>query len=854
MKLINQLVVSLILVLSLPSLATDTLTAFQRGDFEQAVQTLESTRAHFNIKNAPTHYIDISVRLAIAYQKIGLLQKAKTILCSLKSSVSQKNDPVRYAIVLSHLSDVYLAMGHPQKEICSNQNISQEKTSLYIDKALEIAQAHNQPQLFANFLNKKANLLMAQGECDRALSTYYDSVQKTKKFNDKAFEIQIWMNIAQAIVQSGDYEFVENKFGQSVFELFVTILQQIQILPDSHHKAFSLIGLAKFMRQLQKMPYSQKGQPSLCNQFANLPSSSPTIPATARGNETLPPLSIDEMPFLKHSSKHAPIISSSQIEQLYQHTYHALEQAFEIAKKIQDARAMSYAKGYLGQLYEDAKRYDEAIQLTRQALFYAQKHYYYPQLLYLWQWQLGRIFKTQELFKAATSAYQQAIEHLESDNVRDSLKGGYRCISQPFRKNTGALYFQLTDLLLQEAWLETDVLRQQAQLEKAKNSIEKFKQAELRDYFQDDCLFERQQSDAKLEIDKALPKQTAVLYPIMLENRLELLLSIGNDTQQFVNDDVNDVQCLELENEVKQFRHQLRKSTSDEETDIQTHAKKLYDCLIKPIAKKLEIQQIDTLVIVPDGILLTIPFAALYDGKEYLINKNYALVVTPSLNMPALTPMPRENMRILLGGYSNKITTKGVIDFNALPNVPTELQEIRTQLGNDKFQFTSLKEFTFSQLQSELEKGVKTRNPYRIIHLATHGRFGSNPNNTFLVTADKKYITINELSDLIGINALKSPIELLTLSACQTALGNDRAALGLAGIALKAGARSAVASLWLVDDPATAQLMPKFYNHLKNKEFSKAQALQQAQREMLKIDEYSHPYYWAAFLFIGNWL
>lgn len=106
---------------------------------------------------------------------------------------------------------------------------------------------------------------------------------------------------------------------------------------------------------------------------------------------------------------------------------------------------------------------------------------------------------------------------------------------------------------------------------------------------------------------------------------------------------------------------------------------------------------------------------------------------------------------------------------------------------------------------------------------------------------------------MIGITALKNPVELLTLSACQTALGTDRAALGLAGIALKAGARSAVASLWLVDDPATALLMPKFYHYLKNNQLSKAQALQQAQRDMLTTD-FSHPYYWAAFLFIGNWL
>jgi CHAT domain-containing protein len=843
MKLISHLVVPLILVFSLPRLATDaTLTAFERGDFEQAVHELESARAQISPKWAPAYYTDISVRLAIAYQKLGLLQKARRILHSVESVVSPKNDPLRYATVLSHLSDVYLAMGRSEEETCLTQTASQDKALFYIDKALKIAQTLQQPRLLANVLNKKANLLMAQGKYNEALPIYYKSLQRAKTLNDKPFETKIWMNIVQAIMQTGDYEFVDNnKLGQSVFELFRTLLQQIQALPDSHQKVFSLIGLAQLMRQLQRAPYAQQKQPNQSGYFDEFPSNTPTILLNARGNTVLPSLLEPEKLFETSPESAEDIISQEQIKQLDRHTYDALTQAFDIAKQIQDVRAMSYAKGYLAQLYEDAKRYDEAVQLTRQALFYAQQRYYYPELLYLWQWQLGRLFNAQRLPQAAVSAYQLAIHYLESDKVRESLKGGYRRISQSFRKTTGALYFQLTDLLLQ-----------QARLEEATESLEKFKQAELRDYFQDDCLFERQRIYAKSKIVEVLPKQTAVLYPIMLEKRLELLLSLGNNTRQFVN---HEVRYSQLEHEVMPLRYKLRKGTNYEETDIQIHAKKLYDWLIEPIADTLKTQRVKTLVIVPDGILLTIPFAALYDGKDYLINKDYALVVTPSLQMHELTPMPREHKRILLGGYSKPITTKGR-RFNRLPKALRELQQIRAQLGNDKFQFTSLidEQFILPNLQSELKKAVKLYNPYQIIHLATHGHFGSDPNNTFLVTANNKEpITINKLRDLIGITALKSPVELLTLSACQTALGNDRAALGLAGIALKAGARSAVASLWLVDDSGTAQLMPKFYHYLKESKLSKAQALQRAQRELLTTD-YSHPYYWAAFLLIGNWL
>jgi CHAT domain-containing protein len=99
----------------------------------------------------------------------------------------------------------------------------------------------------------------------------------------------------------------------------------------------------------------------------------------------------------------------------------------------------------------------------------------------------------------------------------------------------------------------------------------------------------------------------------------------------------------------------------------------------------------------------------------------------------------------------------------------------------------------------------------------------------------------------------KNPVELLTLSACQTAVGDERAALGLAGVAIKAGARSALASLWFVNDESTSKLVTEFYQQLQNPTLSKAQALQQAQKSLME-QGYQHPLYWAPFLLIGNWL
>ena len=100
----------------------------------------------------------------------------------------------------------------------------------------------------------------------------------------------------------------------------------------------------------------------------------------------------------------------------------------------------------------------------------------------------------------------------------------------------------------------------------------------------------------------------------------------------------------------------------------------------------------------------------------------------------------------------------------------------------------------------------------------------------------------------------KNPVELLILSACQTAAGDDRAALGLAGIAIKAGARSALATLWHIDDRASSELIVEFYKQFQNLSLSKAKALQMAQLKMIDDPRYKHPCYWSPFLMIGNWL
>jgi len=190
--------------------------------------------------------------------------------------------------------------------------------------------------------------------------------------------------------------------------------------------------------------------------------------------------------------------------------------------------------------------------------------------------------------------------------------------------------------------------------------------------------------------------------------------------------------------------------------------------------------------------------------------------------------------------------SEGVQGFAGLPNVVHEVSAVRDIEGgksllNDEFSRARFK----SELQIE---------PYNLVHIASHGEFGSDPSRTFVLAFDGR-LTMDDLERDIKYDKYReSALELLTLSACQTAAGDDRAALGLADVALKSGARSALATLWSVNDRSAGDLVLSFYRALQNENLSKAHALQAAQREMLQDPVFGHPSYWAPFLLIGNWL
>jgi CHAT domain-containing protein len=500
--------------------------------------------------------------------------------------------------------------------------------------------------------------------------------------------------------------------------------------------------------------------------------------------------------------------------------------AAHMAQTIGDQRAASYAWGYLGHLYETQGRYEEALYLTRQAVAAAQQ-VHAPESLYRWHWQTGRLLNAQHNDTAAIAAYRRAIATLQA--IRPELLTSYGKPRTTFRESTGQLYFEFVDLLLQRAAVLQDPQLYTLNLQEARETVELFKAAELRDYFRDECV------DAALSRTVALDRfsQAAVIiYPILLQQRTELLVSFPQGLKRFAVP----VEAEELGRVVRRFRVALQEGA---EQRYMLHAQRLYDWLIRPLEPDLATLTISTLVFVPDGPLRLIPMAALHDGQTFLIDR-YALATTPGLDLTDPQPLTRVGIQVLAVGV-----TEPVQGFTALPHAAEELTTVQRLYGG-----TVLLNHDF--LLSRMEKALQKEN-FGIVHIASHGQFASEAKQSFVLTFDDK-LTMDRLGEFVGrLRFRAEPLELLTLSACETAVGDDRAALGLAGIAIKAGARSALATLWQVEDEAAAMLVREFYRQLKDPAVSRAVALQRAQLALLKHERYQSPVYWAPFLLLNNW-
>ncbi|HIF91863.1 MAG TPA: CHAT domain-containing protein [Myxococcales bacterium] len=506
--------------------------------------------------------------------------------------------------------------------------------------------------------------------------------------------------------------------------------------------------------------------------------------------------------------------------------YEDLLAAIESAKNQGDLRSASHGLGSLGALYaQDYGRIREAFFMTRQAILISEQAQA-PDLTARWKAQLGGLHVSAGDLPSAISAYRTAVSLLEL--TRPEASPVYGSAEVAFRAAVEPIYRKLTELLIEASQSESDESQRQARYSEARNVIEQWKTAELRSYFNDGCA-----ADAQMVDLENLDPSAAIVYPIPFEDRLELLVSRNVGIEHFsvpIGEEL-------LDAEVSRFRVHLGNRVSDR---YETSARQLYDWLVGPYRSTLEEWGIDTLVFVPTGSLRTIPLSALRDDEGFLV-QSFAVATTVSLNLLDPRSLDQGQPEVLLAGISESVQ-----GFSELPSVPAELAAIREIFDGEvlldrDFGVESLKEAVIGSGRG-------------IVHIASHAEFTGDPETSFILTYDERMSTESLAALIQEMNSNGSELELLVLSACETAAGNERAALGLAGAAIRSGARSVIGSLWSVSDEATSELFVKFYKTLRAGQQNKAEALRTAQLQLIDSKNFTHPFYWAPFLILNNWL
>lgn len=791
------------------------------GDSRSALETWQNASELYEQANDIAGITRSQINRTQALQSLGLYNQAIKSLGELQGRLNEQPDTLLKAKALQSLGDVLRAVG----------NLEASRTALA--QSLAIAEKFQDRDTIASILigagntaraatpNRAGTQQPARAEIEplRTVLTFYRRAATTALSPE--LSVQAQLNELSLLVEQED--------------LIETLARLHPPNEEQLEKAQIIKELADFVQRLQ-------------TQIGKLPQSRSAIYARINFVHTLSKL-----------ERVLPQVAIAQ-NQLAE----TLATAVRDARSLGDKQAEAYALGILGQLYQQDNNLEEARKALERGLAIAQANNA-RDIAYQWQWQLGQILGAQGDRESAIAAYSQSVNTLKS--IRSDLAAVTSEVQFSFRESVEPVYRQFVDLLLQKEPTEKD-------LQQARLAIEALQLAELDNFFREAC------TDATpVQIDQ-VDVDSAVFYAVILEDRLEVILALPGQPLRHYSTPVErtkvegTISLLERAIALRYFSTRSRGDIpnsplerayeealqSDENPSRSIVAvraldpdlvgdewrrtrENLYHWLIQPAEQDIANSGTKTLVFVLDGALRRIPMAVLHDGQQYLIEK-YAVALTPGLQLLDPKPLPRSQLRAIAAGLSER--SEKHPNFPPIPNVEKELKDIKAEVESEQLLNQDFTERNFNQLTES--------SPAPVVHLATHGQFSSSAEETFILTWDDT-LDANELKYLLQADPRqKSPVELLILSACETATGDERAALGLAGVAVRAGARSTMASLWKVSDEATAELMRRFYQEFKDESATKAEALQRAQLELLRSDRYYDPYFWAAFVLVGNWL
>ncbi|MBW4635342.1 MAG: CHAT domain-containing protein [Iphinoe sp. HA4291-MV1] len=788
------------------------------GQTADALNTWQQATKIYSQTNEPEKLAQSKINQAQAMQDLGLYPRACSTLlevlnkdigvknCQELNQLKQEELTQRLQVIADKPPSLYRVVGLRSLGELLRFGGQLEQSRLILETSLNQAQKLNSPQELAAVYLSLGNTAsdLTDPEVERVR-------RKREEYEQKALD-----SYSQVV-----------KLSPSL-----TTRQQAQL-----NQLSLLLKLLKLSQEekLQKLSEAEELWKTLNPQLSSLSASRTGVYLQINFAQSLIKLAQQEKFALNKANSKLPTFN--EIDRI-------LTRAAEQARSLGDKRAEAHALGYRGGLYEltgPTQNLSQAEGLTKQSLSIA-SNFSTPDISYQFFWQLGRIHRDQGDTPDAIAAYTKSYHALQS--LRSELVAINPEVQFSFRDSVEPVYRQLVELDLKDAdSLEKAGKSKESKerLVQARDVIESLQLAELNNFFREACV----EANPK-QID-AIDQTAAVIYTIVLPDRLQVLLSLPKQPPSLYT---TLIRQEELEKTVRDVRGSLVAPVS-EVPDFLPKYKQLYDWLIQPLETELANSKVKTLAFILDGELRNIPMGILFDGKQYLLEK-YAIALTPGLQLVNPKPIAQVGLKAITAGLSqvrkNFPPHQG---FGPLRNVEDELKQIKNlgvsdrQFLNDKF--TSI----------EIKKQTTASRIPPIVHLATHGQFSSKAEDTFILAWDSR-ITVKQLGNLLRDNTQYRgrPIELLVLSACETASGDSRAALGLAGVAVRAGARSTLATLWVVEDKSTAQVMGDFYRQLeqaRKTNINKAEALRQAQLALKKNQQYEHPHYWAPFVMVGNW-
>lgn len=863
--------------------------------------------------NTQTSNAQLLLQQGIALYEAERFSEAAARWQQANSAFAVRGDNLGQALVLSNLASTYQHLGRLEE---AQQYIEKSLSLLQTSKQTANSQAYL--EILAKALNAQGNLQWEKGQLEEALSTWKQASRNyaaaghsegiiiTKINQSKALEALGLSRQAEETLQ----QVYQNLQQQPDSELKVTSLRHLgnafrrvgkleqskQVLEESlalagrpNVKSLAMLELgnteralgnraigigkeeeaqkhtraaiqfyqqatsdssAQLQAQLNQLSLLVETEqssearellPKIQNSLANLPPSRTAIYARLNFARSLTCLQLDintealsciSRKRQEQLDKQRPAIETSSWKAIAQIIATARQQA----QTLQDQRAESYALGQLGGLYELTEQWSEAQTLTQQALLLVES-LQAPDIRYRWEWQLGRLLEKQGDIKGATAAYTRAVEALES--VRSNLLTVSSDVQFSFRDNVQPLYRGLVDLLLRT---EANAKPSPENLKQAIREIDALQLAELENFL--GCNL-----SAIKSIDQVTDPKAAIIHPIILQDRIGIIFELP-DSKQLGYQETR-VPQSEVEQTLRALRENL--TVPGNTPEVLKEAQKVYGWLIKPLEPFLEQSpQVETLVFMLDGSLRNVPMSVLYDGEQYLIEKDYAIAVAPRVKL--FSPKPSEQgLNVFTGG----VGIPQVIENTRFPEIAKLREELEriAQLERSTEKVTTSEplldaDFTKTNIQQQLQAGS-----FSAIHWKTHGVFSSDPEETYIVAYQAR-IKAQDLNSLMrtGSSSGVRPLELLVLSACETAQGDDRAVLGLAGIAVRTGARSVLSTLWVAKDAPNTEFMVRFYEELSKPGMTKAQAVRQAQLALLNEYGYTTPHIWATYVLVGNWL